>query len=165
MKASFNKPTTVLTFVLLTLGSAAHADSGMINAVSTLSYVKQDATNIADADGNMLIKGESQGTLNSKSIMNGAKVLNQEVAQLYMGNGNHQGYFTVSNNDGSTITKWNGEVTTVMKDNIPMTSFKGKWEYIKGTGKFSGIKGNGDYSGHFTSPTEYVVDMKGRYSM
>ncbi len=165
MKQSLNKPATILTFVLLTLGTAAHADSGNISGVSTQSYVKQDATNINDAEGNMLIKAESQGTLKSNSSMNGAKVLNQEVAQLYMGNGNHQGYYTVSNSDGSTIAKWSGIVSTVMKDNTPMTSFKGKWEYIKGTGKFSGIKGGGDYTGYFTSPTEYVVDWKGRYSM
>ena len=43
-----------------------------------------------------------------------------------------------------------------------MTSFKGQWEYVGGTGKLKGIKGKGDYNGYFTSATEYNVDWKGR---
>lgn len=150
---------------LMAMHHSAHADSGAISGVSNHTYVKQDTSPIMHADGHVLMKAETQGTLKSNSPMNGAKVTNQEVAQLYMGNGTHQGFYTVSHADGSTVTRWSGNVTTVMKDNVPMTSFKGKWEYIQGTGKYAGIKGSGDYTGYFTSPTEYVVDWKGRYSL
>jgi hypothetical protein len=43
-----------------------------------------------------------------------------------------------------------------------MTSSKGQWEYVGGTGKYKGIKGKGEFNSYFTSTTEYIVDWKGK---
>jgi hypothetical protein len=46
-----------------------------------------------------------------------------------------------------------------------MTSFKGTYEKMSGTGTLQGIKGRGTYTGHFTSQTEYVVDWIGQVTL
>lgn len=111
----------------------------------------------------MLQLATVKGTLKSDGPMNGGSVVNEEVAQLFQGNGDHAGYYTVISADGSTVAKWDGKVTTVMKDGNPMTTFKGKWEYVGGSGKYQNIKGKGDYNGYFTAADAYVVDWKGHY--
>jgi hypothetical protein len=105
---------------------------------------------------------ETSCDFSGSGFNDGATVSNPEVANLHQGTGEHSGYYTLGNGSDSTIAKWSGNVTTVMKDGNPMTSFKGKWEYVGGTGKFAGVKGKGEYAGHFISANEYVVDWKGK---
>jgi len=168
MKLNQQGITTAATLALLACVSFnVCAESGNIGGNSALTN-NQDAMQIANADGHMLMVAKGKGTLKSTgstSFMDGANVDNQEVAQLFQGNGQDAGYYTVSNNDGSTVAKWNGTVSTVMKDGNPMTSFKGKWEYVGGSGKYQHIKGNGDFTGYFTSATESVINWKGHYSL
>ena len=121
---------------------------------------KPTSANVANTDGYAVMMSETT-CASSGGLIEGATVSNPEIANLHQGNGDHSGYYTVTNGTDSTIAKWNGKVNTVMKDGNPMTSFKGQWEYVGGTGKFQGIKGKGDYNGYFTSATEYTVDWKG----
>lgn len=165
MKSSNHFIVSTLTATLLACAAFnVHADTQQISGTVTGGYTKQQPVPIANADGNVLMLNEYQGTNKSaggNSFMDGASVTNQEIAQLFQGNGDEAGYITFSKDDGLTVAKWNGHITTVMKDGNPMTTFKGKWEYASGTGKYAGIKGKGDYNGYFTSQTNYVIDWKG----
>ena len=146
----------VAVFSLATIN--AHAES--IAGQGKCTY-KPTAVNVANTDGNAVMLSETT-CASSGGFIEGATVSNPEIANLHQGTGDHSGYYTITNGTDSTIAKWAGRVNTVMKDGNPMTSFKGQWEYVGGTGKFAGIKGKGDYNGYFTSATEYTVDWKGR---
>jgi hypothetical protein len=163
MKSSNRFIVSTLTATLLACVSG-YALAEQVSGTTTLAYTKQQPVPIANADGNVLMLNEAQGTNKStsgNSFGDGASVTIQEVAQLFQGNGDDAGYFTVSNPDGVNVAKWSGHVTTVMKDGNPMTTLKGDWKYVSGTGKYAGIKGKGEYTGYFTSPTDYVVNWKG----
>ena len=98
--------------------------------------------------------------------MEGAQIVNKEVAALLQGSGPQHGYVTFTKDGNQVDTKWSGLVTTIMsKDGQPQISFKGTWEQIKGTGRYQGIHGQGTYSGHYTSPKDYVVDWAGEYAL
>jgi hypothetical protein len=151
---------TVAVFTLFSL-AAINANAESIAGHSKCSY-KPTAANVANTDGYAVMLSETSCTFNGSGFNEGASVSNPEIANLHQGTGDHSGYYTVTSGDDSTVSKWSGHVTTIMKDGNPMTSFKGQWEYVGGAGKYKGIKGNGDYTGYFTSATEYVVDWKGR---
>lgn len=146
-------------FTILSLG-ATHANAEPVAGQGKCTY-KPTASNVANTDGYAVMLSETTCTP-SGGLIEGATVLNQEVANLHQGTGDHSGYYTITNGTDATIAKWSGKVNTVMKDGNPMTSFKGQWEYVGGSGKFQGIKGKGDYNGYFTSATEYTVDWKGK---
>ena len=122
---------------------------------------KPTVANIANTDGFAVSLSETT-CASSGGFIEGATVTNPEIANLHQGNGDNSGYYTITNGTDSTVAKWNGKVTTIMKDGSPMTTTKGQWEYVSGTGKFAGIKGKGEYNGYFTSTTEYTVDWKGK---
>ena len=136
----------------------AHAES--VAGQGKCTY-KPTVANIANTDGFAVSLSETT-CASSGGFIEGATVTNPEIANLHQGTGDHSGYYTITNGTDSTIAKWAGKVNTAMKDGNPMTSFKGQWEYVGGTGKFAGIKGKGEYSGYFTSATEYTVDWKGK---
>ncbi|MDP2152995.1 MAG: hypothetical protein Q8J66_04980 [Methylotenera sp.] len=122
---------------------------------------KPIAANVANTDGYAVMLSETTCT-SSGGFIEGAAVSNPEIANLHQGNGDNSGYYTITNGTDSTIAKWSGKVTTVMKDGNPMTSSKGQWEYVGGTGKYKDIKGKGEFNSYFTSATEYTVDWKGK---
>ena len=163
------KQTMVSALVTGLLASAAitvYAEP--VSGTATLTYSQQQPVPIAQAEGNVLLAGEAHGinkNTGRTNYMDGASVTNQDIAQLTQGNGIHAGYFTKTTPEGSTVAKWDGKVTIVMKDGNPMTSFKGKWVYANGTGKYAGVKGGGDYTGYFTSKDTYVIDWKGDSSI
>lgn len=166
MKLTKTRLTTIAALTLL--GSASlnvYAQSGSTSGSSALIYSDRKVVQIPNTNGEMLQLATVKGTLKSDGPMNGGSVVNEETAQLFQGNGDHAGYYTITTAEGSTVAKWSGKVTTVMKDGNPMTTFKGKWEYVGGSGKYQSIKGNGDYSGYFTAADAYVVDWKGNYTL
>ena len=136
----------------------AHAES--IAGQGKCTY-KPTAANVANTDGYAVMLSETTCT-SSGGFIEGATVSNPEIANLHQGTGEQSGYYTITNGTDSTIAKWAGRVNTVMKEGNPMTSFKGQWEYVGGTGKFAGIKGKGEYNGYFTSASEYTLDWKGK---
>ncbi|NOS98066.1 MAG: hypothetical protein HOP25_06295 [Methylotenera sp.] len=151
---------TTTVFALFSLATiSAHAES--VAGQSKCTYTPT-AANVANTDGYVVLLSETTCNFAGSGFGEGATVLNQEVANLHQGTGEHSGYYTASNGADSTIAKWSGKVNTVIKDGNPMTSFKGQWEYVGGTGKHQGIKGKGEYNGYFTSATEYTVDWKGK---
>jgi hypothetical protein len=158
-----------LTAVLALTTNAWAADATSVKGTFSVKYVKQEAMPVTDATGPVLILGEAQGVNKStgrQSFMDGAQVNNKEIDALVQGNGTHRGYLTMTGQDGAQkIAQWNGEVTTVMKDGQPMTSFKGTYQEMSGTGTLQGIQGRGTYAGHFTSQTEYVVDWIGQVTL
>lgn len=152
----------VITAVVFAVSSLAtiNANAEPVAGQGKCTY-KPTAANVANTDGYAVMLSETTCD-SSGGFIEGATVLNQEVANLHQGTGDHSGYYTITNGTDSTIAKWSGKVNTVMNDGNPMTSFKGQWEYVGGSGKFQGIKGKGDYNGYFTSATEYTVEWKGR---
>lgn len=166
MKLAQKSFTSIAALTLLACASLnVYAQSGSTSGSSALTYSDRKVVQIPNTQGEMLQLATVNGTLKSEGPMNGGSVINEETAQLFQGNGDHAGYYTVTTADGSTVAKWSGKVTTVMKDGNPMTTFKGKWEYVGGSGKYQSIKGKGDYNGYFTAADSYVVDWKGNYSL
>lgn len=169
MKSTQTHIKTIAALTLLGCASLnVFAESGNIAGSTTQTVVKQDALQIANADGNMLLTTQYTGDFKntgSVSLFDNATAENKEVVQLTQGNGIGSGYYTLKQGNDSTVAKWSGTVSTVMKDGNPMTSFNGKWEFVGGSGKYHNIKGKGVYDGYFTSETTSVVNWKGHYSL
>ena len=127
-----------------------------------VAYVKKDAQPIPDQDGHMLLLTESSGTsANQGGLVDGFSVSVREIADLRQGTGAHQGYVIYSKGSDQEVVKFDGIVTTTMKDGKPNTAMKGKYSVVSATGALAGIKGEGTYSGYFTAQDKYHVDWEG----
>jgi hypothetical protein len=159
----FKSMTIGAVALALGLGSASVMAEDVAGTF-TVKYVKQDALPIPDEQGHVIIQGQAEGKNQNTSgteYMKGAKVTQIEQADLVRGNGPHEGYAIMNDGANQTFTKWEGNVTTVMKEDQPLTSFEGTWRKIDGTGKYKGVSGEGTYTGHFIAKDQYVVEWTG----
>jgi hypothetical protein len=98
--------------------------------------------------------------------MEGAGVTSLEIADLTQGNGPHQGYIIFGKGADSTVSRWQGKITTTLSaDKQPVTTFEGTWTSLKGTGRYEGQSSSGRYKGRMVSPTESVVEWSGEISL
>jgi len=133
-------------------------DSGSFDA----SYTKRDTRPVPDQQGHMLLLTESSGkSTNPGGVIDGFPTTVLELADLRQGNGPHQGYVIYQKGSDQEVVRFEGQVTTTMKDGHPNTKMKGKYEIVGGTGALSGIQGNGAYAGYFTAEDTYHVDWQG----
>src|SRR4051794_38680715 len=103
-----------------------------ISGRAELQYSKREAIDVPGREGHMLALGEVRGTNQNTSTSDffaNASAVNIETADLILGNGSHQGYYTLRNGNDAVTAKWNGMVTTVLGlDQQRQTSFSGTWE-------------------------------------
>ncbi|HEX2218744.1 MAG TPA: hypothetical protein VHG35_08050 [Gemmatimonadales bacterium] len=148
-----------------TLATPLQSDRIQISGVFSMKVGQQHALPVADQVGPVLLLTQSSGTNRStgpSKYMDGAQVINREIADLTQGNGSHQGYITEVTGSDTAVTRYQGEVvTTLGPDQKPATSFRGTWSKVSGTGKYQGVSGGGRYKGRMISPTEYTVDYTG----
>ena len=138
-----------------------------ISGEMTLTVTKHDTIIIGDTEGHVFslsaYKGSNKSTGEVK-FMDGAQIENSGFSDIVKGNGPHQGYVKLFQNGDAVFAKWQGEVATEIAKDGPVTTFKGNFFYIAGTGQFKGIQGRGTYKGRFTTKTEYIAEWEGEYS-
>jgi hypothetical protein len=151
-----------------TLGNSSMRERLQISGVFSLKVGQQQSLPVATPADPVLLLTQSSGTNRSTgkaAYMDGAQVINREIADLRQGNGPHQGYTTEILGADTTVTGWQGKVTTTLgPDQRPVTRFEGSWSKVKGTGQYEGVTGAGSYKGRMTSPTEYTVEWSGEIS-
>jgi hypothetical protein len=126
------------------------------------TYVKRELLPIPDQEGHALLLTESSGTAVSPGgPLDGFAVVTREIADLRQGNGPHQGYVVFSKGDDQQMVRFEGTVTTTMKDGKPNTTMKGTYSVISGTGAFAGTGGEGAYTGYFTAEDKYQLNWDG----
>ena len=147
------------------LGAPAVSARASISGVAQMKYSEQHALPAAQNSSPILLLVEAVGTnrsTGSTEYMQGAAVINREIANLVQGNGPHSGYITLAKGSDTTISQWQGKVVTTLGENSPpSTHFEGKWTMMKGTGKYQGSTGSGTYEGRIISPTDYTLTWKG----
>lgn len=153
----------VLGVAMLALGSQAYAED--ISGSFTAKVMKQEVLPVTSQAGDMLMLDEAHGTNKSANFMDGAQIVNKEVAALLQGSGPHHGYLVFTKSEGTVDIKWSGNVSTVMSKGQPQISFVGTWEQVGGTGKYQGIHGQGTYSGYYTSQTDYIANWVGQTNL
>jgi hypothetical protein len=148
-----------------TLASAPQSERTQVSGVFSMKVGQQHALPVADQAGPVLLLTQSAGTnrsTGSSEYMDGAQVINHEIADLTQGNGPHQGYITEIKGADTSVSRYQGKVvTTLGPDQKPATSFEGTWTKASGTGKYKGASGGGKYKGRMLSPTEYTVEWSG----
>ena len=168
-----------LAYALVALGlpaiTAASLDVGpsrerlQISGVFTMKVGQQQTLPVATPADPVLLLTQSSGTnrnTGKSAYMDGAKAISREIADLTQGNGPHQGYITEILGADTTVTRWQGKVTTALgPDQKPTTRFDGSWSKLKGTGQYDGVTGAGSYRGKMTSPTDYTVEWSGEISI
>jgi hypothetical protein len=133
-------------------------DSGSFEA----TYVKRDMGPVPDQDGHVLLLTESKGTSsNPGGLIDGFAASLYETADLRQGNGSQQGYAIYKKGADQQVVKFEGAVTTTMKDGKPNTTMKGTYVLAGGTGALAGIEGEGTYTGYFTAEDAFHVDWQG----
>ena len=155
--------------LILLAATPARTDLAPVSGRFTMKYSQQHALPVGDAAGPVLLANEAKGTNSNTGrtdYMNGAGVTNVEIADLTQGNGQHQGYVTFAKDGETSVSRWNGRVTTTLSaDKKPITTFEGTWAKVGGTGRYAGVDGKGRYKGRMLSPTEYVVDWEGELGL
>jgi hypothetical protein len=151
-----------------TLGSEPVGERLQISGVFTMTVGQRQALPVASPADPVLLLTQSSGSnrnTGKSAYMDGAQAINLEIADLTQGNGRHQGYITEILGADTTVTRWQGKVTTAVgPDQKPLTRFEGSWSKIKGTGQYEGVTGAGSYKGRMISPTEYTVEWSGEIS-
>jgi hypothetical protein len=126
------------------------------------TYVKRELLPIPDQDGHALMLTESKGTaVHPGGPLDGFSVVTREIADLRQGNGPHQGYVVFSKGDDQQVVKFEGAVTTTMKDGKPNTTMKGTYVIVSTSGALAGAGGEGAYAGYFTAEDKYQLDWDG----
>jgi hypothetical protein len=143
----------------------ANAGTNEMSGKATMTYTKKEVVPISDTEGHIIMLGVSSGPNSNTGnwdFMDGATATTRSTADLTKGNGPQEGYFMLSKDGNETIAKYNGTIKTVLSpDKKPMTSFSGKWKYIKCAGIYEGCTGEGTYQGNFISENDYIVEFKG----
>lgn len=146
----------------LYMGGVASAFAGTAcQGHSKMTSEQQHVLPVSEADGHILMLSQDSGPMESIGVIGNGTATDRGMNRLFQGNGEGQGYHTLNTKDGAVVVQWSGTVKTIIKDNIPNTSFKGTWEIIHGSGKFQNMEGYGDYDGYFTSETTRVINWKG----
>jgi hypothetical protein len=79
-----------------------------------MKVAQQHALPVADQTGPILLLTQSAGTnrsTGSSEYMDGAQVINREIADLTRGNGPHQGYVTQIKGADTSVTRWQGNAS------------------------------------------------------
>lgn len=151
-----------------TLGSHSVRERLQVSGVFSMKVGQQQTLPVASPAEPVLLLTQSSGTNRStgkSAYMDGAEVINRQIADLTQGNGPQQGYITEIHGADTTVTRYQGKVvTTLGADQKPITRFEGTWSKLRGTGQYEGVTGAGSYTGKMTSPTEYTVEWSGEIS-
>jgi hypothetical protein len=149
----------VLTFA----PSGAFADDKIKDSGSyDGTYTKRELLPIPDQEGHALMLTESTGSaVHPGGPLEGFSVVTREIADLRQGNGPHQGYVVFSKGDDQQVVRFEGTVTTTMKDGTPNTTMNGTYAIIGATGVLAGRAGEGTYAGYFTAEDKYQLNWDG----
>ena len=162
---------TKLANMLVTLSAVAAIGFAPTNALAEsvkdtggydATYTKRDIQPIPDQDGHVLMLTEATGTAsNPGGPLDGFSVTDRGTVDLRQGNGSQQGYVIFSKGSDQLIVKFEGNVTTTLKDGPPKTTMKGSYAIVSATGELAGTQGEGSYSGYFTAEDRYRIDWEG----
>lgn len=155
---------SLMTALCMTSAANVYAESPC-EGHSKMTAEQQHVLPVIEADGHMLMLLQDAGPMQSTGVIGNGTATDRGMNRLFQGNGEGQGYHTLSTEEGTVVVQWTGTVNTVMNDNIPNTSFTGTWHVIKGSGKFLNMEGRGIYDGYFTSETTRVINWKGTCSL
>lgn len=161
MKKSKTLLVQIMSLVLFMGGTATVYAGSPCEGHSKMTAEQQYVLPVIEADGHMLMLVQDTGPMKSEGVIGDGTATDRGMSRLFQGNGEGQGYHTLKTNDGNVVVQWQGTVSTVMKADVPNTSFKGTWEVIKGSGKFLNMEGQGHYDGYFTSEKTRVINWKG----
>jgi len=163
--------TTKLAHMLAVLSAVAAMGFASMNALAEsvkdagsyeAAYTKRDMQPIPDQDGHVLMLTEASGTAtNPGGPLDGLSMIQRETADLRQGNGRQQGYVIFGKDSDQLIVKFEGDVTTTLKDGQPNTTMKGSYAVVGATGALAGTQGEGNYSGYFTAEDKFHIDWDG----
>jgi hypothetical protein len=143
----------------------AMTEGERVSGKFAMKYSQQHPLPTGDQAAPVLLASEAKGSnanTGPTEYMDGAAVTIVEVADLTQGNGAHQGYVTFAKGDETTLNRFNGRISTKLSaQKQPITTFKGSWTKISGTGRYAGVSGSGRYQGRMLSATEFAVEWEG----
>lgn len=126
------------------------------------TYTKRELLPIPDQEGHALLLTESSGTaVAPDGPLDGFSAVTREIADLRQGNGPHQGYVVFSKGNDQQVVRFEGRVTTTMKDGKPNTTMEGTYAVIGGAGALAASGGEGTYTGYFTAEDKYQLNWSG----
>ena len=147
---------TLVMFVAFGLvGTQAKAET--VKFTITHYITKIEAIPVPDVEGHVLILVERRGVAVFEDGSVGAyhALMTGDLTKYH---GPVQGYSELTYPDGSkSMSKW--QLTIEIPAGKKLPTFKGKGDFIKGTGRFEGIKGTISFSGQSVTP--YGKETKG----
>ena len=161
--------TVILLFAILGVSSLYAQGPVKLTGSMKMNSTVIDSIIVGDVDNHLFMitesKGYNKGTGES-NLFDGARAINLAFIDVVMGSGTQQGYLKFSKNSSVAHFKWNGNAKTVVDDaGKKSTTFEGTFTFTHGTGDYEMIKGGGTFTGYYTSPTSYIADGEGEYTL
>ena len=123
--------------------------------------IKSERVEVDDTEGHYMTISEWKGVTSDGEFTR----YGTSIGDLIKGNGPYNGYMKYVDKGGNTyISKYQGMLTTTKSpEGKPISTFKGTYSYISGTGKFQNIEGGGTYKGRFIGKGIYMMESEGEY--
>ncbi len=154
--------------LVLVASGVSPAEKHRVSGTMTSAVTRIEKINVADTEDHVIYLTQYEGVnLNSGEhvFLDNAKVINASFGDLVKGNGEHYGYITLMDKDGTLHGKWEGRITTIVSpEGDSVMTFEGTYEYTGGDGAYGNFTGSGTYTGKFISEIIYQVDWQGEYS-
>ncbi len=112
-------------------------------------FFKVERIEVGDLPGHVIGVADGRGLISFDT----GEVATQLIKLLFdytNGSGPNQSYSVTTFEDGSTSIAKSQGTTTALPSGV--STFKGAYTYIKGTGRFEGIKGTGSFTGKRMAP-------------
>lgn len=153
--------------IVLTASNVFPYEKYDVSGTMTSAVTRSEHISVSDVENHVIYLSQYEGVnLNSggHEFLDNAKVINVSFGDLVAGKGQHFGYITLMDKDGTVHGKWQGKITTtVSSEGDTVMSFHGTYDYTRGDGAYENIAGSGTYTGKFISEIIYQVDWEGEY--
>ncbi len=126
-----------------------------------LVNTKYEVIKLDDIEGHVLVQHGWKGV----DVVTGAQVFTSGSSDYVKGNGTHRTYSKMVDPDGDvSFNKAEGRTTTTLSpEGKPVTTIKGAFSFIRGTGKYENIHGGGKYKGKLIGPGILTYEWEGEY--
>jgi hypothetical protein len=126
-----------------------------------LVNIKYEVIKLDDVEGHVLVEHGWKGV----DVVSGSQVFMSGHSDYVKGNGPHRSYSKMVDPDGDvSFNKAEGRTTTTLSpEGKPVTTIKGTFSFIRGTGKYENIHGGGKYKGKVIGPGMLTYEWEGEY--
>jgi hypothetical protein len=152
---------SLASIFVLGLTTSLAQEKTKIEGKILLVNTKYEVIKLDDIEGHTLVQHGWKGV----DVVTDSQVFTSGSSDYVKGNGQHRTYSKTVHPDGDvSFNKAVGRTTTTLSpEGKPVTTIKGTFSFIRGTGKYENIEGGGKYKGKVIGPGILTYEWEGEY--